>query len=175
MAQANVQVTRAAGSNGPVRLSLMTSQVVPRTPDGKQEDRNRALRFQGASTIAAGQLTGTANIVVPGDLPSLPYDLAIQGEFLSADGNTVLATVVSPARRLVAAQPFTLQLAGAPTVKAKSGSGPTGKLIGKVVRAGGFNRPVNLTLTGLPPELPAPSVTVPGDRNDFELSVSFPY
>jgi hypothetical protein len=170
-----VQLTRAAGATGSVRLSLLTSQVVPRTPDGMREDLNRALRFEGSPMIAANQKTGGANVIVPGDLPLLPYDLAIQAELLAADGRTVLATAVTPSRRLQASQPFTLQLTSPATVQAKSGSGPTGKLTGKVVRAGGFNKAVTVSLTGLPPELPAPMVMVPGDRNDFELPVAFPY
>jgi hypothetical protein len=170
-----VQLTRLPKATGAVRLTLLTSQIVPRTADGKREDSNRALRFQGMPTIAAGQTTATAAILVPGDLPALPYDLAVQGDLLAPDNRTVLASAVSPSRRLNAGQPFSLQLAGKATVEAKSGSGPTGKLSGKVVRAGGFNRPVTVTLLGLPAELPAPSVNVPADKSDFELSVAFPY
>jgi hypothetical protein len=172
---AKVRITRGQGSTGPVRLSLLTSQVVPRTPDGKQEDRNRAVRVEGTPVIAGGQMEGAVPIIVPGDLPTLPYDLAIRAELLSTDSKTVLATAVTPSRRFLAVQPFSLQLASAATVEAKSGAGPTGKLTGKVVRAGGFNKPVTVALAGLPPELPAPMVTLTGDRSDFELPVAFPY
>jgi len=172
---AAVRVDRAAGADSVIRLSLVTSQVVPRTADGKQEDRNRALRLQGMPSIASGRAVTEANILVPADLPAIPYDIALKAELLNAQGNMVLATAVSPARRLIAAQPFTLQLAGAAAIKAKSGAGPSGKLTGKVLRAGGFNRPVTITLAGLPPELPAPAVLIAGDRSDFELPVSFPY
>jgi hypothetical protein len=171
----NVQVARSTNATGAVRLTLLTSQIVPKTADGKREDTNRALRFQGMPAIAAGQTSATAAVLVPGDLPALPYDLAVQGDLLAADNRTVLASAVSPSRRLSAGQPFTLQLAGKATVEAKSGSGPTGKLSGKVVRAGGFNRPVTVTLLGLPAELPSPSVSVPADKTDFELLVAFPY
>ena len=47
--------------------------------------------------------------------------------------------------------------------------------MGKIVRSGGFDKPVTLTLTGLPADLPAPSVTVAGNRSEFALPVSFPY
>src|SRR5260370_25467782 len=100
----------------------------------------------------AGGRGGTeGNIRVQADLPAIPYDIAFKAELLNAQGNMVLASAVSPARRLIAAQPFTLQLASAPAIKAKSGAGPSGKLTGKRLRAGGFNRPVNITLAGPPP------------------------
>jgi hypothetical protein len=102
---AKVKVARAAGAAGPVRLSLLTSQVVPRTKDGKQEDQGRAIRAAGAATVAAGQSAGAVSVVVPGDLPALPYDLAVRAELLSADGKTVLASAVTPGRRFQAVKP----------------------------------------------------------------------
>jgi hypothetical protein len=171
---AKVRVGRAPKTAGPVRLSLLTSQIVPKTPDGKQDDLKRALRLEGTPTIAADQEGSVASILVPGDLPAKTYDLAVRAELLSADGKAVLATAVTPSRRLQASQPLVLELAGAAAVKAKSGYGPTGKLTGKVVRAAGFNAPVTITLAGLPAGLPAPSVTVPAEQSDFELPVAFP-
>jgi hypothetical protein len=172
---ARLKLTRAAGAAGAVRLSLLTSQLVPRTADGKQDDVNKALRLTGTTQVTAGQTTGTVTVIVPADLPAQPYDLAIQADLLSPDGQTVTATAVTPGRRFTAGQPFTLQLVGAAAVQAKSGSWPTGKLTGKVVRAGGFRKPVTVTLSGLPVELPAPTVLVPADKSDFELPVAFPY
>jgi hypothetical protein len=172
---AHFHVIRTTGAAGAVRLTLLTSQVVPRTQDGKQEDRNRAIRFQGSPVIAAGQSEGLAPILLPGDLSLLPYDLAVRAELLAPDNRTVLATVLSPSRRLQASQPFALQLTSAPTVQAASGSGPTGKLTGKIVRAPGFSKPVTVTLAGLPAELPAPMIMLPADKSEFELPISFPY
>jgi hypothetical protein len=102
---ANVKVDRDASASGPVRLSLVTSQVVPRTKDGKQDDAARALRMEGTPMIAANQTEGTAKILIPGDLPAQPYDLAVRAELLSADGKAVVATAVTPGRRLTAAKP----------------------------------------------------------------------
>jgi hypothetical protein len=172
---AKVRLTRAKGVSGAVRLSLLTSQIPPRTADGKQDDLNRTLRLQGMPVVPANQELGVAPLLVPGDLPALPYDLAIQAELLSADSRSVVATAVTPSRRLSASQPFAIQLVGPASVQAKSGSGPTGKLSGKLVRGGGFLKPVTVTLAGLPAELPAPSVTIPGDKSDFDLPVAFPY
>ena len=112
---------------------------------------------------------------MPGDLPGLPYDLAVRAELLGPNNQTVRATVVSPSLRLQASQPFALQLTSPASVQAASGSGATGKLTGKIVRTAGFVKPVTVTLTGLPPELPAPMIIVSDGKNDFELSVAFPY
>src|SRR5205085_430105 len=86
---AKVKVTRAAGIKGPVRLSALTSQLIPRTPDGRMDDNNRALRLVMPVVIPAEQSAGVASILVPGDLPALSYDLAIQADLLGSDGRTV--------------------------------------------------------------------------------------
>jgi len=172
---ATLSLTRAKGITGPVRLVLETSQLIPKTTDGKQDDMNRALRFEGMPVIAANQSSAVASVLVPGDLPGLPYDLAIRAELLGADGRTVLASATTPSRRFMATQALALKLTGSANVEAKSGSGTTGKLMGKLVRAAGFSKPVTVSLAGLPAELPAPTVTVPGNRSDFELAVAFPF
>jgi hypothetical protein len=171
---AKVAVARAPKISGAIRLSLVTSQTVPRTQDGRQEDVKRALRVEGTPMIAADQAGGVAPILVPGDLPAQPYDLAIRAELLGGDGKTVLATATTPSRRLTTTPPLVVQLAGT-AVEARSGGGPTGKLTGKLTRPTDLKKPVNITLTGLPAGLPAPAVVLPSDKSDFELPVAFPY
>lgn len=177
--EARVKLTRGPALSGPVRLVLLTSQIVPPAPpnnkDPKLDPVNRSLRFEGTPMVSAGQSAGTGRIVVPADLPAIPYDLAIRAEFLSADGKTVLASAVTPSRRLRPSQPFRLKLNGEAVVEAKAGAGPTGKLIGTVVRAPGFTKPVTVTLAGLPPQLPPPAVLVPSNQSEFELPIAFPY
>jgi hypothetical protein len=171
---AKLKVVRSEGFSGPIRLSLLTSQIVPKTSDGKRDDLNRALRIEGTPVIAVEQTTAVAPIIVPADLPAGPYDLAIRAELLNADGKKVLSTAVTPSRRVQARQPFTLQLVSPAIIEAKSGSGPTAKLKGKVIRTDGFTNSVIVTLTGLPAGAPAPTVTVGEDQKDFELPVAFP-
>lgn len=101
----SVRVSRAAGRTGPVRLSLMTSQVVPRTRDGKQDDLARALRVEGQPTIAADQSAGTISVLAPADLPLLLYDVSARAELLGPDGKTVVATATTPSLRLRAVRP----------------------------------------------------------------------
>src|SRR5262249_20582941 len=83
--------------------------IVPNLPPQLNQpprpDLNKALRFQAAPVIAAGQSAGAGTVIVPPDLPALPYDLAVLAELLSADGKKVLATAVTPSRRLTAVKP----------------------------------------------------------------------
>lgn len=97
-----VKVIRMAEAKGPIRLSLVTSQVVPKGKDNK-DDLNRALRLEGMP-----QLTDEKNpeqvsdlkLLIPTDLPPLPYDVAVRAELIAADKKTVLFTAVTPAKRL---------------------------------------------------------------------------
>jgi hypothetical protein len=172
---AKVKVTRAEGVSGAVRLSLLTSQVVPKMSDGKQDDPKRALRFESAPLLAADQAEATAPIVIPPDLPARVYDVAVRAELLDGDGASVRATAVTPGRRLQARQPFTLRLDGPAAIVDKSGSGPTGKLKGRILRATGYAGPVTITLAGLPAGTKAPTITVADDQGSFELPLVLPY
>jgi hypothetical protein len=100
---AKLKISRGMNVKGQVRLSLLTTQVVPKGKDGK-DDVNRALRLEGMPTVAAEQSAGEIKIVVPADLPPLAYDLAIRAELLGPDGKTVVATAVTPSRRALAAK-----------------------------------------------------------------------
>ena len=125
--------------------------------------------------VAADQATAVATILVPRDLARIPYDLAIQAELLSADGKNVAATAITTARRMTVTSPIALALSGDAKVEAKAGSGETGKLTGSLVRIGQFKSPVVLTLEGLPPDLPAPELTLSPEQNEFAFPVSFPF
>jgi hypothetical protein len=176
-----LRVKRAANVAGAVRLTLLTTQTTPRKKvkenniEREVDDVERTIRFGAAPTIAADQGEAAAKILVPGDLPRIAYDLAIQAELLAADNKTVVATAVTPARRMAATLPMTLELASQTPLDARAGVGPTGKLTGKVNRTAGFSLPVNLTLSGLPKGLASPSLTLAGEQSDFELAVAFPY
>lgn len=174
---AKVKVARAEGATGAVRLSLLTTQTVPKKKEGNNEvdDVAKALRIEGAAQIAADQSAAAPAVLVPGDLPAIPYDIAIQAELLSADGKNVLATAVTPSRRMIPSSPLRLALSGAAKVEAKAGGGATGKLTGQVIRSEGFNSPLTVTLEGLPAELPPPEVEIAGDKNEFALDVAFPF
>ncbi len=166
---------------GAVRLALLTSQIAPKkevTENNQKrqvDDVDRTIRLEGTPTIAADQAETTATILVPADLANIPYDLAIRAELLAADGKSVVASVITPARRLTTIQPLQLELAGEPKVEAKAGTGETGRVTGKVQRIADFPHPVTVTLVGLPAEYLAPTVEVPAGASDFSLPVAFPF
>ena len=176
-----LRVNRAAGVTGAVRLVLLTTQITPRkkvkvnNQDKEVDDVERTIRFEAVPTIAADQSEATVKILVPGDLQQIAYDLAIEAELLTADNKSVAASAVTPARRMTASVPISLELASQDPVEARAGLGPTGKLTGKVNRAAGFALPVAVTLSGLPKGITAPTVVVPGDKSEFELPVALPY
>jgi hypothetical protein len=173
---ADVRTTRRGDAKGAVRLSLVSTQVIPKKNVNLQQvdDLDRALRLDGAVAIAADQTQTSARILVPGDLPVTSYDLALKAELLAADGKTVVASALTPARRFTPVKPsFKLDLAGEPKVEARAGGGETGKLVGKLVRSAGFDQDVVLTLAGLPKDVASPKHIVTGDRSDFEFPVTF--
>jgi hypothetical protein len=176
-----MQVTRAAGTTGPVRVALVSSQIAPtKTTKVKNVDQTtevveRTLRLASEVLLKADQSTTTVPLIVPGDLAAIDYDLALRAELLSADAKTVLASAVTPVRRLATVIPFKLQLTGKPQVDAPAGVGPLGKLTGKLTRVAGFQGMVKVTLDGLPKDVPAPIAVVPPSATDFELAVAFPF
>ncbi|MCE9525667.1 MAG: hypothetical protein K8R36_06395 [Planctomycetales bacterium] len=188
---AKLQFTRAAGVAGNIRVKLVSSQPMPQKkaeqppPDKRKrgkpvkvatvDDVDRSIRLEGMPLFAADKAEGVVNILVPGDLPQHSWDVALIAELLGPDNQTVIARVATPARTLPTSVPFTLELTSAPKVDGKAGAGATGKFVGKLIRLGGFNQPVTVTLANLPKEYPAPKVVVPGDKTDFELSVTFPF
>ena len=179
---AQLKVTRAPLAAGAVRISMITSQITPKKEvtgkDNKKstvDDVERSLRLEASPMLAADAASGAAKIIVPADLPGIPYDVAFKAELLSADGKTVMAKAVTPALRLATVQPLKVALAGEAKVEAKAGSGETGQLKGTIERIGDFAHPVTVTLAGLPADYVAPTVEVPADKSEFSLPVAFAF
>jgi len=176
-----LRVARADGVQGAVRLSLVTTQVTPRKTEKvnnqnrEVDDIERTLRFASVPMIAADQSEAQASVLVPGDLPAIAYDLAIEAELLAADNKTVVARATTPARRLVTGLPISIELATNGPLEVRAGLGATGSLAGKVIRSAGFNQPVNLTLKGLPKGVSLRPFTVAGDKSDFAFPISLPF
>jgi hypothetical protein len=89
-------------------LALVTTQQIPKktikvnNQDQQVDDMDKALRVDGAPTIAADAAETPLNLLVPADLPPGVYDLVVRAELLSADGKTVIASAVSTSKRLAA-------------------------------------------------------------------------
>lgn len=103
-ATAKVKLNRNAEVKGTLRVSLVTSQVVPKGRDMRTDDVNRAIRLETVPMIAAGQTALELKLLVPADLPVMEYDVAIRIEALGADNRTVVLSAVTPARRLAASK-----------------------------------------------------------------------
>ncbi len=87
-----------------VRLSFLTSQIVPKGKDNK-EDVNKAIRLEAVPMVPPGeQAMIELKILVPADLHPMPYDLAVRAELVAADNKTILATATTPSRRIIAAK-----------------------------------------------------------------------
>ena len=178
---ANVKATRSEGTSGAVRLSLVTTQQMPKktikenNQDKQVDDIERSLRLDGTPTIAADQSETAANVLVPADLADTTYSLVLRGELLGTDGKQVLATAYSPMISARPTRPVALTLSSSDTIEARAGTGDTGKFTGSIARQTGFNHPVRVTLEGLPAGIPAPFLDLPADKSDFELAVRLPH
>ncbi|MEE2738952.1 MAG: hypothetical protein VX435_12060 [Planctomycetota bacterium] len=180
-----IQVSRAAGLRGKIRLSLESSQSIPaksaavvppgQPPQTGQPDIDRAIRIEGESTLGVDQTNLDVSIQVPGDLENIPYDLAIRGELLGEDDKTVIASAVTSARRFLVRHPFALTEIESRKVTAKAGEGTTGIIRGRIKRQGENDHPLTLVLQGLPPGLPTPVTFIEQGKNEFEFPVFFPY
>jgi hypothetical protein len=168
-----VQITRRPNQAGPVRLSVQTSQVIPRNPQTRQEDAAKAIRVEGDPNVPAGKDTHTLLLAVPADVPLVGYDVAVQAEWLSADGKTVLERAATAALRVPTVLAFSVNVAG-PITLMPGAKEPT-KLTGTVTRLGEFKQPLTLTLTDLPAGVPAPKpVTVAANATMFEFVLTAP-
>ena len=85
---AKVQLTRAEGTTGSVRIRLLTTQPMPKktikenNQDKVVDDVDRTLRLEGDPVFAADQKEVTVNVLVPGDLPQQPWDLVLVADLL---------------------------------------------------------------------------------------------
>ena len=107
----HIKVSRATNVTGAVRLSLITSQTVPkkRIAENNQpksvDDIESTFRLEGAPVLAADQQEVTTTVIVPFNLPVMAYDAVIQADLLGADSKSVVATVFGPLRRVAVIKP----------------------------------------------------------------------
>jgi hypothetical protein len=178
---AKTVLTRAAGASGPVRLSLVTTQPVPKKTikenniDRQVDDIERTLRLEGMPLIAADQSEASPAVIVPADLADSAYTILLRGELLAADGKQVLATAYTPALVASPSRPVALEVTGPNKIDVRAGLGDTGKIAGKVVRQASFTHPVRVMLSGLPNGVPSPLLDLAADKSEFELEVRLPH
>ena len=175
------QLTRREGVQGDVRLRLQTTQIMPRKKVKKDkkdvmvDDLDRAIRLANTPLLSGDTKQAELQLLVPTDLADRDWGLTLVAELLSADKKTVVQSVPAEVFSVQTRSPLTVELASEAKIEAKAGDGETGRFAGKIVRASGFDHPVTVTLAALPKEYPAPKVVVAGDKDEFSLSVRFPY
>lgn len=104
----NVQIARAANLAGPVRVRLVTSQIVPKktvkenNKDVQVDDVDKALRLESDLLIAADKNDATTAILVPADLPPGAWNVALTAELLGPDGKAIVTSAHTPVRTLPA-------------------------------------------------------------------------
>ncbi|MFN3150501.1 hypothetical protein [Bremerella sp.] len=157
-----VKVQRGEGETGPVRFSLVTSQVIPQT--GGKPDMSKAIKLEGEPILAADQSEMTLLLSAPQELKDIAWDIAVKGELLSDDKKQVKATATTEAARMTMGSPIFLALTGESIVRLK----------GKIARAGGFTEAVTIEAQGLPKEAKAAPVTIAADKTDFEIEIVLP-
>jgi hypothetical protein len=167
-----VKLTRPA--DGPVRLTLLTSQARPLVNGAL--DPNQALRLEKPVELAAKTTDGELTLLVPPQPPATAYDLTVQAELLTPDKQKVRAVAFAPVRRLAVRDLLAVSLDGAARVEVllDAKTGATVKVQGKIERREGLTGDVALTLTGLPPGASAAPVTVKAADAAFVLTVVLP-
>ncbi|HQU43397.1 MAG TPA: hypothetical protein PK867_11340 [Pirellulales bacterium] len=166
---------RPAGFDGPVRLTLLTSQNPPQV--NGVDDANRTLRPEPNAPveIPPDAQAVNFNMAVPADLPPGMVEIAFRAELLSRDRQRVLMTVCTPVRRVATFNPLRVQYSGAKvSVKLDRQSGAVVKLAGKIERLEGLASNITVTVAGLPPGVAVPRLVVPAAQTDFELDLKFP-
>lgn len=168
-----VKIVRPEGEATPVRLTFVTAQNVPRV--NNNPDPNRSLRLEKPIEIAADKSDGELVVLVPAELSSAAYDVAVIAELLSKDKQKVLATSVTPVRRMKTQYPFELQLAAGSveqTLDPKAAT--TVNFMGRVERRGDFTGDVTIAATGQPGGVKIDNVVVKSGASDFTVAVVFP-
>ncbi len=157
-----VKVQRGEGQTGPVRFSLVTSQVIPQ--EKGKPDLSKAIKLEGNPILAADQSEMTLSLSIPEELKDIAWDVAVKGELLSDDKKQVKATATTEAARMTMGSPVFLALTGESIVRLK----------GKISRAGGFAEAVTIVAEGLPKEAKAAPVEVAADKTNFEIEIALP-
>jgi hypothetical protein len=167
------------GITGNIRLRLISNQTMPRkkvkqnNKDVEVDDTDRALRLNEDPILSADITSQAVNIWIPHDLGLMAWRGTIVAELLSADNKNVVATVSTRQLNITPLDAIRVALSTEATIQARAGEGETGHFAGTITRAAGFDKPVTVTLAGLPAGYAAPSIEVPAEQTEFTLEIRF--
>ncbi len=163
----------APGANLPVLLRVLSNEE-PRKQNPADPNPNAALKplvaAQPNQTIAAGALAGTLRLNVPVDVALPMIQFVAKAEILPhAYSSHVIGQVFSI--------PFLLPVQNAAAVtldatKLTLVGGQANTIVGTVKRTAGFAGAIDVTLQGLPAGYTAPKMTVPADKEQFDLIIT---
>jgi len=174
-----VNIQRMEGITGNIRLRLISNQTMPRkkvkqnNKDVEVDDTDRALRLNEDPILSADITSQAVNIWIPHDLGLMAWRGTIVAELLSADNRNVVATVSTRQLNITPLDAIRVALSTEATIQARAGEGETGHFAGTITRAAGFDKPVTVTLAGLPAGYAAPSIEVPAEQTEFTLEIRF--
>ena len=174
-----VNIQRMEGITGNIRLRLISNQTMPRKKvkqnnrDVEVDDTDRALRLNEDPILSADITSQAVNIWIPHDLGLMAWRGTIAAELLSADNKNVVATVSTRQLNITPLDAIRVALSTEATIQARAGEGETGHFAGTITRAAGFDKPVTVTLAGLPTGYAAPSIEVPAEQTEFTLEIRF--
>ena len=174
-----VNIQRREGITGNIRLRLISNQTMPRkkvkqnNKDVEVDDTDRALRLNEDPILSADITSQAVNIWIPHDLELMAWRGTIVAELLSADNKNVVATVSTRQLNITPLDAIRVALSTEATIQARAGEGETGHFAGTITRAAGFDKPVTVTLAGLPAGYAAPSIEVPAEQTEFTLEIRF--
>ena len=174
-----VNIQRMEGITGNIRLRLISNQTMPRkkvkqnNKDVEVDDTDRALRLNEDPILSADITSQAVNIWIPHDLGLMAWRGTIVAELLSADNKNVVATVSTRQLNITPLDAIRVALSTEATIQARAGEGETGHFAGTITRAAGFDKPVTVTLAGLPAGYAAPSIEVPAEQTEFTLEIRF--
>ncbi|QGJ69886.1 Hypothetical protein PBC10988_15730 [Planctomycetales bacterium 10988] len=169
-------IQREEGHEGGLRFKLATSQKPPQRRERNRfvTDVEKTLRLKEEKAIDGEQNEVELTLMVPADLPGMPYDFAIKAEMLNEAGNKVIATASTPVFRLTPQSPLQLKVDNQGPILARLGAGETGEITGEVVRTQGFNHHVLVRVEGLPNKVPPLAAWVFSNQSKFSIPVHFP-
>jgi hypothetical protein len=158
----------------PVRLTLLTSQALPFT--NNQPNPALAIRVERPTELGAKVSEGEVPVLIPPELSADAYQVAVLAELLSPDKQRVLASAVTPVRKLFVALPVAVKLDDAKidaALDAKTGA--TVEITGSVERLNGSAGDITVSLTGVPVGVAVPApVTVKAGDTDFAFKLAIP-
>ena len=114
-------------------------------------------------------------LLVPGELPDVPHQIAFKAELLKRDRRTVEAVAYTTVRELPVLNPLVVKISPPAPTKLNATNGATLELLGQLERLAGAKGDVTITLTGLPAGVTAPSTaTVKDGATEFKFALKFP-